>query len=89
MEIQLLFAPKVTGACCILHNVCAAEGDILKEEDEEEEEGSSQDDRDDNSDEDDADERELSGNVSRTIGLHALMSIPAEVPACLSEHDHI
>lgn len=57
---------KVTGACCILHNVCAAEGDILEGEDEEEEEGSSQD---DNSDEDDADERELSGNGSWAIGL--------------------
>lgn len=49
------------GECCILHSVCAAEGDILKEE----EAGWGQDDRDDNSDEDDTDEREMSGNSCR------------------------
>lgn len=27
VDIQPLFAPKVTEACCILHNVYAAEGD--------------------------------------------------------------
>ncbi len=63
MDIQLLFAPKVTGARFILRNVCAAEGYIPEteeEEEEEEKEGSSQDKKDDNSDEDDVDERELS-----------------------------
>lgn len=53
-----MFAPKVTRVCCILHNVCAAEGDIPEEE-VVEEKGSRQDDRDD---EDVADERELSWN---------------------------
>ncbi|KAI3354329.1 hypothetical protein L3Q82_018863, partial [Scortum barcoo] len=79
--IQLLFAPKVTGACCILHNVCAAEGDILEEEnEEEEEEGSSQDDRDANSG--DADARELSGNGSCCCSrVHSGRS------ACMSEED--
>ncbi|KAI9538528.1 hypothetical protein NQZ68_012180, partial [Dissostichus eleginoides] len=45
-------APEVTGACCILHNVC----DTLEEEEEEEEEGLS---HDDNSDEVDAGELEI------------------------------
>ena len=56
VEIQPLFAPEVTRASCILHSVCATEGDTLEEE--EEKEGSSQDDY-----SDDEDERELSGNA--------------------------
>ncbi|XP_062421496.1 putative nuclease HARBI1 [Pungitius pungitius] len=31
LEIRPQFAPKVVGACCILHNICLAEGDILEE----------------------------------------------------------
>ncbi len=81
MDIQLLFAPKVTGARFILRNVCAAEGYIPETEEEEEEEeeteGSSQDKKDDNSDEDDVDERELSWKRFPSN------RIPAKVPACL------
>uniref|UniRef100_G3PRM6 DDE Tnp4 domain-containing protein n=1 Tax=Gasterosteus aculeatus TaxID=69293 RepID=G3PRM6_GASAC len=28
LEIRPQFAPKVVGACCILHNICVSEGDI-------------------------------------------------------------
>lgn len=33
-EIQALFAPKVVQAWCVLHNVCAAEGEILEDAEE-------------------------------------------------------
>ncbi|KAL3983585.1 filamin [Sarotherodon galilaeus] len=36
LEIQPLFAPKVVGACCILHNICVATNDVHQEEGEEE-----------------------------------------------------
>lgn len=92
--IQTLFAPEVMGACCILHNVCSTEGDILKEEEEEKEvrEGFGADDRDDSSDEEDVGdvgERELSGESFRAMRFGAYMSNPAEVLACLSKHDYI
>ena len=32
LEIRSLLAPQVVGACCILHNICMAAGDILEEE---------------------------------------------------------
>ncbi|KAF0023185.1 hypothetical protein F2P81_023815 [Scophthalmus maximus] len=56
-------AQRVSGACCILHNVCVAVDDILGEEEEEEEEeeaGQGEDDRENDLDKD-AYHRELSG----------------------------
>ena len=38
LEIRPVFAPKVVGACCILHNICVAAHDILEEEHEQDEE---------------------------------------------------
>ncbi|CAJ1061507.1 putative nuclease HARBI1 [Xyrichtys novacula] len=32
LEIRAVFAPKVVTACCILHNLCLATGDIPEEE---------------------------------------------------------
>uniref|UniRef100_A0A669BQ69 DDE Tnp4 domain-containing protein n=1 Tax=Oreochromis niloticus TaxID=8128 RepID=A0A669BQ69_ORENI len=32
LDIQPLFAPKVVGACCILHNICVATNDVHQEE---------------------------------------------------------
>uniref|UniRef100_A0A668S746 DDE Tnp4 domain-containing protein n=1 Tax=Oreochromis aureus TaxID=47969 RepID=A0A668S746_OREAU len=36
LDIQPLFAPKVVGACCILHNICVATNDVHQEEGQEE-----------------------------------------------------
>ncbi|CAM4683352.1 unnamed protein product [Leuciscus chuanchicus] len=47
LEIRPLFAPKVIGACCILHNICVMGGDLLEEEEEEEEESQGQEDSED------------------------------------------
>ncbi|XP_070844135.1 putative nuclease HARBI1 [Chaetodon trifascialis] len=58
LEIRPRFAPKMVGACCILHNICMAAGDILEEE---EEEGPAPDDEDDPGSTV-TDERDLSGN---------------------------
>ena len=80
MEIRSLFAPKVVGACCILHNICMAAGDILEEE-EEEEEGPG--------DTVEADDRDLSGNASRRARIAAHVSAPAGLDVCLQEHDYL
>ena len=64
-----------------------AAGDILEEE-EEEEEGPGPGNCDDDSGNTEADERELSGNRVRGR-LAAQLSAPAELPACLSEHDYM
>lgn len=37
LEIRPLFAPKVVGACCILHNICVATDYVCQEEGDEEE----------------------------------------------------
>ena len=77
MEIRSLFAPKVVGACCILHNICMAAGDILEEEEE-----------DGPGDTVEADDRDLSGNASRArIAAH--VSAPAGLDVCLQEHDDL
>lgn len=57
LEIRPLFAPKVIGACCILHSICVAAGDILEEE-----EGPGQDDSEDDTGSAEVDERDPSGN---------------------------
>jgi hypothetical protein len=80
MEIRSLFAPKVVGACCILHNICMAAGDILEEEEEEEEDGPG--------DPVEADDRDLSGNALRAR-LAAQVSAPAGVDVCLAEHEYL
>ncbi|XP_054456751.1 putative nuclease HARBI1 [Anoplopoma fimbria] len=85
LEIRPLFAPKVIGACCILHNMCVAAGDILEEEEEEEEEGPGPDDSEDVAE---VVQRELSGNGVRGR-LAAQLSAPGELPVCLREHDYI
>lgn len=77
VEIQFPFAPQMTGACCVLRNVCAAEGGTLKEE----EEGSS---HEDNSDKDDAE-----AAVRNCFLRNSTHVYPAEVPACLNQHDFI
>lgn len=85
LEIRPLFAPKVVGACCILHNICVATDDVCQEEGDEEEaaqagpeaetEGTGVD-------------RELSGACIRAR-LAARLSAPEQLPACLFEHDYI
>lgn len=67
------------GVRCILHSVCAAEGDTLEETEE------------DNSDEDDVDERVTvtwKWFPRNRVSEHMSAS-SAEVPACLSEHCYI
>ncbi|KAL1268450.1 hypothetical protein QQF64_033813 [Cirrhinus molitorella] len=59
LEIRPLFAPKVIGACCALHNICVATGDILEEETQEQ--GDSEGDIGDAA----VDQRDLSGNCLR------------------------
>ena len=81
LEIRSLFAPKVVGACCILHNICMAAGDIMEEEEEEEED-------DGPGDPVEAEERDLSGTTSRER-LAAQVSAPAGLDICLGEHDYI
>ncbi|XP_057184604.1 putative nuclease HARBI1 [Triplophysa rosa] len=81
LEIRPLFAPKVIGACCILHNVCLMVGDLLAEE-----ESHGQDGRDDDMENAAVDERDLSGNRLRGR-LAAQLSSPEELPACLCEHE--
>ena len=80
LEIRSLFAPKVVGACCILHNICMAAGDIMMEEEEEEEDGPG--------DPVEAEERDLSGTASRER-LAAQVSAPAGLHICLGERDYI
>ncbi|XP_016376726.1 putative nuclease HARBI1, partial [Sinocyclocheilus rhinocerous] len=83
LEIRPLFAPKVIGACCILHNICVMGGDLLEEE-----ESHGQDGSEDDMENAPVDERDLSGNHLRGR-LAAQLSSPEELPACLSEHDYI
>jgi len=75
LEIRPLFAPKVIGACCVLHNICVAAGDILEEEEEEEEEEEGPVPDDNEEDTGHADDRDLSGNGVRGR-LAAQMSAP-------------
>ncbi|KAL3976974.1 coiled-coil domain-containing protein 64 [Sarotherodon galilaeus] len=85
LEIQPLFAPKVVGACCILHNICLATDDVCQEEGEEE--GVAQAGPEAETEGTGAD-RELSGTCIRTR-LAAQLSAPEQLPASLFEHNYI
>lgn len=69
----------MVGACCILHNICVSEGDILEEEEEEDDvvHGNTE-----------CVDRDLSGNGVRGR-LSAQLSAPKELADCLREHDYI
>lgn len=83
LEVRPVFAPQVVAACCILHNICAAVGDILEEE-----EGPVVDDDAEDTADAEVDQRDSSGSdVRARLADH--LSAPDELPACLSEHDYI
>ncbi|XP_029949288.1 protein ALP1-like [Salarias fasciatus] len=82
LEIRPIFAPKVVAACCILHNICVAAGDIMEEE------GGPQMEDGDEHDDAEVDRRDLAGGDVQAR-LAAQLSAPDELPACLSEHDYI
>ncbi|KAK7893499.1 hypothetical protein WMY93_022651 [Mugilogobius chulae] len=82
LEIRPTFAPKVVGACCLLHNLCVDADDLL-EVNEAEEDG-----RDAEEEDPAAEGRELSGSGLRAT-LSAEVSAPQVLAACLVEHDYI
>ncbi|KAL4007933.1 hypothetical protein ACER0C_001785 [Sarotherodon galilaeus] len=84
LEIRPLFAPKVVGACCILHNICVATDDVCQEEGDEEEAQAGP----EAETECTGVDRELSGACIRAR-LAARLSAPEQLPACLFEHDYI
>ncbi|CAI5638877.1 unnamed protein product [Oreochromis niloticus] len=85
LEIRPMFAPKVVGACCILHNICVATDDICQEEGDEEEAAQA---RPEAETEGTGVDRELSGACIRAR-LAAPLSAPEQLPGCLFEHDYI
>ncbi|KAL3999951.1 T cell receptor alpha chain V region [Sarotherodon galilaeus] len=84
LVIRPVFAPKVVGACCILHNICVATDDVCQGEGDEEaaQEGPEAE------TEGTGVGRELSGACIRAR-LAAQLSAPERLPACLFEHDYI
>ena len=73
LEIRPILAPKVVGACCILH-------DIWDPEVEEEEYGG---------DHDRGEDPKYDADICFRARLAAQVSAPADLPACLNEHDYI
>lgn len=73
----------VSDACCILHDICVAVGDVMEAE----EKGPGMDDGDDPG-EAEVYPRDQAGSDVRGR-LADQLSAPEELPACLSEHDYI